>query len=249
MINFVTAAPVISAAFLASAVEIVEAFTIVLAVSVVRGIRPAVLGAGAALAALTLVVAIFGPMIAAIPVHGLQIVVGVLLLVFGLGWLRKAVLRAGGALALHDEAATFMKETELLRGDAAIDSRAADWLAGMTAFKAVLLEGTEVVFIVLAIGARPGLLGPAALGAAAACVMVLAVGIALHQPLSKIPENTLKFLVGGLLTGFGVFWTSEGLGAAWPGGDWAILGLVVFYLAAGLTLARLVRVRGVRVAV
>jgi uncharacterized membrane protein len=243
MVSLTAAAPIVSASFLASAVEIVEAFTIVLAVSVVRGVRPALIGTAAALAVLTLVVVALGPLLAGVPVHGLQLVVGVLLLVFGLGWLRKAVLRAGGALALHDETAAFAEETDALRRQTGAQGKAADWIAGMAAFKAVLLEGTEVVFIVLAVGARPGLLLPSALGAAAACVTVLAVGVMLHRPLSKVPENSMKFVVGALLTGFGVFWCAEGLGAPWPGGDWAILGLVTLYLAAGLALAAWVRGR------
>jgi len=241
MFNLVQAAPILAAAFIASSVEVVEAFTIVLAVSVVRGPRPAALGAAAALAVLAAVVAAFGPLLATVPVHGLQLTVGVLLLVFGLGWLRKAVLRAGGVLALHDEDEAFAKETQALRRESLTQSKAADWLGGIVAFKAVLLEGTEVVFIVLAMGARPGLLAPAALGAAGACVLVTAIGLALRKPLSKIPENSMKFLVGGLLTGFGVFWCCEGLGAPWPGGDWAILGLVSFYLAAGLALSGVLR--------
>lgn len=243
MVNLATAAPIVSASFLASAVEIVEAFTIVLAVSVVRGVRPALLGTVAALVVLGAAVALLGPMLTSIPVHGLQLVVGLLLLVFGLGWLRKAVLRAGGALALHDEAATFTEETEDLRRQTNAREAAADWIAGVAAFKAVLLEGTEVVFIVLAVGARPGLLGPAAAGAAAACAVVLIAGVLLRAPLSRVPENSLKFVVGSLLTGFGVFWTAEGLGAPWPGGDWAILGLVGLYLAAGLALSAWVRGR------
>jgi Ca2+/H+ antiporter, TMEM165/GDT1 family len=241
MFNLAQAAPVAAAAFVASSVEVVEAFTIVLAVAVVRGPRPATLGTGAALAVLAAVVAIFGPLLASVPLRGLQLAVGVLLLVFGLGWLRKAVLRAGGVLALHDEEAAFAKETRALRGEAGARAAAADWLAGTVAFKAVLLEGTEVVFIVLAVGARPGLLAPAAIGAAAACLAVLGLGLAIRKPLAKIPENGLKFLVGGMLTGFGVFWCCEGLGAPWPGGDWAILGLVSFYLAAGAALAAAVR--------
>ena len=241
MVSFATAAPVVTASFIASAVEIVEAFTIVLAVSVVRGIRPAALGTIAALVVLAAAVAALGPMLASVPVQGLQLVIGVLLLVFGLGWLRKAVLRAGGALALHDETAAYDEETQYLRAHA--QESAADWLAGVAAFKAVLLEGTEVVFIVLAVGARPGLLGPAALGAAAACAVVLAVGALVRQPLSRIPENAMKFVVGGLLTGFGVFWCCEGLGAPWPGGDWAIPGLVVLFLALGLALTAAVRAR------
>lgn len=248
MLSLPAAAPVVLAAFLASTVEVVEAFTIVLAVSVVRGPRPAVVGTLTALAVLTAAVLAFGPLLAAIPVQGLQLTVGVLLLVFGLGWLRKAVLRAGGALALHDETAAFGEETASLRAESHASARAGDWLAGVAAFKAVLLEGTEVVFIVLAVGARPGLLIPAAIGAAGACVLVLAVGLMLRAPLAKVPENSLKFLVGGLLTGFGVFWCCEGLGAPWPGGDWAILGLVVLYLAVGLALSAAVRGRVRRLA-
>jgi uncharacterized membrane protein len=243
LVSLATAAPVVGASFLASAVEVVEAFTIVLAVAVVRGLKPALAGAAAALAVLALAVVALGPLLASVPVRGLQIVVGVLLLVFGLGWLRKAVLRAGGALPLHDEAFAFAEETAELRAEAAANAKAADWLAGVTAFKAVLLEGTEVVFIVLAVGARPGLLGPAALGAAAACALVLAVGVFVHAPLSKVPENTLKFIVGGVLTGFGVFWCCEGLGAPLPSGDWAIPGLIAFYLLAGWVMALMVRRR------
>jgi uncharacterized membrane protein len=210
---------------------------------VVRGVRPAIMGTVAALAVLAAVTALFAPLLAAVPLGALRMVLGVLLLVFGLGWLRKAILRAGGALALHDEAAAFAEETEALRRQAAAKDQAVDWLAGMTAFKAVLLEGTEVVFIVLAVGARPCLLAPAAIGAAAACVLVLAVGVALHRPLARIPENSMKFAVGAILTGFGVFWCAEGLGAPWPGGDWAIPGLVALFLAAGLAMAGLVRQR------
>ncbi|HEY1415191.1 MAG TPA: hypothetical protein VGF42_04835 [Caulobacteraceae bacterium] len=236
---FAALAPIVLAAFLASAVEVVEAFTIVLAVSVVRGPRPAAFGTVAALACLALAIAIFGPLIARAPVHGLQLVIGVLLLIFGLGWLRKAILRAGGALALHDETAAFAEETRAL--EASAQNAAADWLAGVVAFKAVLLEGTEVVFIVLAVGARPGLLGPAALGAALACAVVLAIGFAVRRPLARVPENSLKFVVGTLLTGFGVFWTAEGLGFPFPIGDWAIPLLIGFFLAVGAAKALFVR--------
>ncbi len=226
----------VGASFLASAVEIVEAFTIVLAVSVVRGAGPALMGTLAALALLTLAVIALGPALAQTPLPALRLTIGILLLVFGLGWLRKAVLRAGGALALHDEAAAFTKESALLR-------RSADGVAALAAFKAVLIEGVEVVFIVLALGARPGLLAPAALGAAAACILVLALGLAVRKPLSTIPENTLKFAVGALLTGFGVFWCCEGLGAPWPAGDLAIPALVGLYLTAGLALSAWVKAR------
>ncbi len=247
MISLATAAPVVGAAFIASTVEVAEAFTIVLAVSVVRGPRPAILGTLAALLLLTLAVLLFGPLLSAVPVRGLHLIIGVLVLVFGLGWLRKAVLRAGGALPLHDEMQAFAKETQALRqAPGSGGASTTDWLGAMTAFQAVLLEGTEVVFIVIAVGARPGLLGPAAIGAAAACVLVLAGGLILRAPMSRIPENTLKFVVGGLLTGFGVFWCCEGLGAPWPGGELAVVGLVAFYLAAGVGMAALVRRRQAR---
>lgn len=248
MVSLAAAAPVVGASFIASGVEIVEAFTIVLAVSVVRGPRPAVAGTVAALVLLSLVVAALGPLLAQVPIHGLQLVVGVLLLIFGLGWLRKAVQRAAGVIALHDEASAFAKETQALRERAAASEQAADWLAGVAAFKAVLLEGTEVVFIVLAVGARPGLLAPAALGAALACAIVLALGLAIRRPLAQVPENSMKFVVGALLTGFGVFWCAEGLEAPWPGGDLAIPALVGFYLLAGLALAALARAPRRRIA-
>lgn len=235
MVDLATAGPIAAASFVASAVEVVEAFTIVLAVSVVRGPRPAIMGTSAALAVLALAVAVFGPLIAQIPIHGLQLTVGVLLLLFGLGWLRKATLRAGGVLPLHDESAAFAEETQALRARAS--DRAADWIAGMAAFKAVLLEGTEVVFIVLAVGAKPGLLGPSAAGAGAACLLVLGVGMLVRAPLAKVPENSLKFLVGAMLSGFGVFWTAEGLGAPFPFGDWAIAALVGLFLACAMAMA------------
>jgi uncharacterized membrane protein len=225
------AAPVVVAAFLASTVEVVEAFTIVLAVSLVRGPRPAIAGTAAALVVLALAVALFGPLLGAIPIHGLQLVVGVLLLLFGLGWLRKAVLRAGGVLPLHDETAAFAREKD------ALAEGTSDWLAGVAAFKAVLLEGTEVAFIVIAVGARPGMLVPAGVGAALACVLVLAAGLMLRAPLSRVPENSLKFVVGSLLTGFGLFWTAEGVGAPFPGGDLAIPALIAAALVLGLALA------------
>lgn len=239
MASLAAALPVIIAAFVASAVEVVEAFTIVLAVSVIRGPRPAIIGTALALALLAAAVAIFGPMLAAVPVHGLQLAIGILLLIFGLGWLKKAILRAGGALALHDEAAAFEKHSQDLRARAG--EAAADWNAGLTAFQAVLLEGTEVVFIVLAVGARPGLLLPAVTGAAVAVIVVLGLGLLVRQPLAKVPENSLKFAVGALISSFGVFWTAEGLGAPFPLGDWAIGLLIAGFLAFGLVLAAAVR--------
>jgi uncharacterized membrane protein len=228
------AAPAVSAAFLASLVEVVEAFTIVLAVGTIRGWRPAALGTLAGLAALALLVAALGPALNLVPLHLLQLVIGVLLLLFGMRWLRKAILRAAGVIALHDEAAAFAKETASLSEAEQRQQVRLDWIAGMAAFKAVLLEGLEVVFIVVAVGAGRGLLVPASLGALAACALVLAIGVAVHRPLARVPENTLKFGVGVMLSAFGVFWTGEGLGIAWPGEDLALIGFIAIFLAVGL---------------
>ncbi len=241
MIAWSTAAPSIGAAFAASLVEVVEAFTIILAVAALRGWRPAVFGTFAALFVLAAIVLVLGPLLDQVPLNVLQIVIGVLLLLFGIGWLRKASLRAGGVMALHDEDAIFAKETALLTEEAKRKKTSLNWIAGIAAFKAVLLEGLEVVFIVIAVGAGKGLLIPASLGALAACALVLVVGTIIHRPLSKVPENTLKFGVGVMLSGFGVFWSGEGLGIEWPGHDLALLVFVVVFLATGLLAARLVR--------
>lgn len=235
-----SAAPAVAAAFIASLVEVVEAFTIVLAVGLVRGWRPAFMGTAAALAVLALIVLLLGPMLDRVPLHLLQFVIGVLLLLFGMRWLRRAILRAGGHIALHDEDEAFSKEAAQLQGARTRHSHL-DWLAGIAAFKAVMLEGLEVVFIVIAVGAGRGLLVPAGLGALAACLVVLSVGLLLHRPLAKVPENTLKFVVGVMLSAFGVFWTGEGLGVEWPGGDLILFGLVLAFLAAGVALASLTR--------
>ena len=221
MPTFTALSSTVTAAFLGSLVEVVEAFTIVLAVGITRSWKPALIGAGLALALLAGLVVIFGPLIALIPIHLMQFVVGVLLLMFGMRWLRKAILRAAGVIALHDEALAFAKETDLLTRQAA--ERRADYLAGLAAFKAVLLEGVEVVFIVIAVGTARGLTLYAGLGALAAVILVVCVGAILHRPLTQIPENTLKFAVGLMLTAFGVFWLGEGLGADWPGADLALL--------------------------
>ena len=243
-----TAASAVSAAFLASLVEIVEAFTIVLVVGVVRGWRPALLGTAAGLALLVVLVVALGPLIEGIPKHLLQIVMGILLLMFGLRWLRKAMLRSLGVVALHDEDEAYGKETRLLEGEIAAHKSRGDWIAGVTAFKAVLLEGLEVVFIVIAVGAGQGAgrsqLWPAGIGAALAAALVLAAGVALHKPLSQVPENTLKFGVGVMLSAFGVFFTAEGLGADWPGADFAILPLVLGFLAVGTGAVRLLDAKG-----
>lgn len=224
--------PAASAAFLASMVEAVEAFTIILAVSVVRGPRPALLGAGTALALLVALVLALGPLLARVPLHLVQALVGTLLLLFGLRWLRKAMLRALGSVALHDEAMAYQKSTSALQQDTALAGTTADWIAGIAAFKAMALEGLEVVFIVIAVGAGGrGALLAASLGAGLACLIVLAVGLALHAPLSKVPENALKYGVGVMLSSFGLFWLIEGLGGTWPLGDATIVLLMVSFLA------------------
>ena len=243
------AAPALSAAFLASLVEAVEAFTIVLAVGTVRGWRPALIGTGCALGVLALLVLLLGPALTQIPLQALQLVIGLLLMMFGLRWLRKAILRAAGIIALHDEEAAFIQETGALQAGAigAADHR--DWMAGLTAFKAVMLEGIEIVFIVLAVGAGRGLLWPASLGALAACALVLALGLALRRPLSRVPENTLKFAVGVMISAFGIYWTGEGLGVDWPSADLAILVLAALLLTSGLLLVAAFRRKPAEVAV
>jgi len=240
-----TAAPAVSAAFLASLVEVVEAFTIVLAVATLRGWRPAAAGTAAGLAVLAGIILLLGPLLDRVPITSLQLAIGILLLLFGMGWLRKASLRAAGIIPLHDEDAIFAAEAAQLGEQTRRQRRNLPWVAGITAFKAVLLEGLEVVFIVIAVGAGRGLLVPAGLGALAACALVLAVGAVIHRPLSRVPENTLKFGVGVMLSAFGVFWTGEGLGVAWPGQDLALLLFAALFLGAGLigsTVARRISV-------
>ncbi len=241
MVTWGVAAPAVAAAFVASLVEVVEAFTIVLAVGTLRGWRPAALGTLAALGVLGVLVVVLGPLLDRVPMRLLQLVIGVLLLLFGMGWLRKAVLRSAGVIPLHDENAAFAAETEHLAGEAAAKHTTLDWIAGLAAFKAVLLEGLEVIFIVIAVGAGRGLLWPAALGALAACVVVLGVGVVVHRPLSRVPENTLKFGVGVMLAAFGVFWTGEGLGVEWPGQDLALLVFIALFLVTGVATASLLR--------
>ena len=233
--------PVVTAAFLASMVEAVEALTIVLAVATVRGWRPAGLGAIAGLGALALIVVALGSLLDRAPLHLLQLVIGVLLVLFGMRWLRKAIVRSAGVIPLHDEATAFAAETAELREQARRNEARLDWIAALTTFKAVLLEGLEVVFIVIALGAGRGMLVPASVGAAAACLAVAGIGLVVHRPLARVPENTLKFAVGVMLSAFGVFWTGEGLGVAWPGGDFAIVGFAAMFLAvssAAIVLAR-----------
>jgi Ca2+/H+ antiporter, TMEM165/GDT1 family len=247
MVSLAQIAPVMTAAFLASLVEAVEALTIVLAVATVRGWRPAGLGALAGLALLVLIVMTLGPLLDRVPLHLLQLAIGVLLLLFGMRWLRKAILRSAGIIPLHDEARAYATETAELREQARRHASRLDWLAGLTSLKAVLLEGLEVVFIVIAVSAGRGLIVPASAGALAACVLVGAVGVVVHRPLARVPENTLKFVVGVMLSAFGVFWTGEGLGVVWPGADLAIVIFAALFLIAGLAAAALMRRRNTEV--
>ena len=243
VVDWVHAWPTAAAAFLASLVEFVEALTVILAVGAVRGWRPALTGAGAAAAALALIVVLLGPLLMRIPLEDVQLAVGSLLLLFGLRWLRKAILRAAGVIPLHDEAAVYERQTATLRAGAAVGDRW-DAVALTTAFKITMLEGLEVVFIVTAVGAGgAGLLVPACVGALAALVAVILLGLVLHRPLAMIPENTLKFAVGVLLTAFGAFWVGEGLGLGWPGADWSIPGLALIFLLVALAAVALCRRR------
>jgi uncharacterized membrane protein len=225
--------PAMTAAFLASLVEAVEALTIVLAVATVRGWRPAGVGAFAGLMLLALIVAALGPLLDRVPLHLLQITIGILLLLFGMRWLRKAILRSAGVIPLHDEAMAFATKTAALREQARRHEARLDWLAGVASFKAVLLEGLEVVFIVIALSAGRGQIVAASAGAVAACLLVAVVGLVVHRPLARVPENTLKFAVGVMLSAFGLFWTGEGLGVSWPGADLAIVAFAALFLAVG----------------
>jgi uncharacterized membrane protein len=239
MTNITAITSTLSASFLGSFVEAVEALTIILAVGLSRGWRPAASGTLLALLTLAAMVMVLGPLLGLVPLDLLRFAVGVLLILFGMRWLRKAILRASGFIALHDEEKAFAEETDLLKQQSA--DRRADFLAGLAAFKAVLLEGLEVVFIVIAVGAGHGLIGYASLGAGAAVLLVLAIGVVVHRPLAQVPENTLKFVVGLMLTSFGVFWTGEGLGAAWPGADAALLVIAALIGAVALLAARILR--------
>jgi len=239
--TWIAAAPALSAAFVSSLVEAVEALTIVLAVASVRGWRPAGLGAAAGLALLIVIVLALGPLLDRVPLYLLQLTIGILLLLFGMRWLRKAILRAAGVIPLHDETTAFAAETAELREQARRHEARLDWLAGLASFKAVVLEGLEVVFIVIAIGAGRGMLVPASIGAVAACGLVAVAGFAMHRPLARVPENTLKFAVGILLSAFGVSWTGEGLGVPWPGEDLAILAFAALFLVVALAAVALAR--------
>ena len=232
-----------TAAFLASLVEAVEALTIVLAVATVRGWRPAGLGAVAGLGLLAIIVVGFGPLLDLVPLHLLQLAIGILLLLFGMRWLRKAMLRAAGLIPLHDETTAFASKTADLQEQARHGQRL-DWLAGLASLKAVLLEGLEVVFIVIAVSAGRGVLLPVSFAALAACLLVAAVGFLVHRPLAQVPENVLKFAVGVMLSAFGLFWTGEGFGVAWPGADLAIVAFIALFAATGLGVVAWLNRRG-----
>jgi uncharacterized membrane protein len=234
----------ILSSFLASAVEFVEAVTIVLAVGMTRQWRSTLIGVLAALLVLTLLVAVFGAAIALfVPINVVRLIVGGFLVIYGLQWLTKAVLRAGGAKAKHDEAAIYAREIEALRAEPPVSATGMDWISFTVAFKGVLLEGLEVAFIVVTFGASAGMLVPAALGAATAGALVLGVAVLVHRPLAAVPENGLKFAVGVMLTGFGTFWAGEGVGIDWPAGDAAILVLLAGYVLLALLGVYLVRER------
>ncbi len=211
--------------FIACTVEAVEALTIVLAVGATRSWRSAMVGVGAALIALAAVTAALGPALTALPINVLRGVVGGLLLVFGLQWLRKAILRAGGLKALHDEDAAYAQETELAN-DAGAVGPGLDGYAFFVSFKGSFLEGLEVVFIALTFGSNQRDVPLAAAAAVAAVLVVAAAGVGLRAPLARVPENTLKFVVGVMLTSFGLFWGGEGVHSHWPGGDAALLVIV-----------------------
>jgi uncharacterized membrane protein len=234
---------IVLGAFLACGVEMVEALTIVLGVGVVRGWRSTLIGVAAAAVVLGVLIAALGPALTYIPINALRLVVGALLLAFGLQWLRKAILRSSGYVALRDEDEAFAREQR--DAAAAGDEQRAglDWYSFTVAFKGVLLEGLEVVFIVISFDTAAGRLGPALVGATAALAVVVAAGVVARGPLQRVPENTIKFVVGMLLTTFGSFWSAEGAGADWPGGDLALLGVLAFVAALSFLAVRLLRRR------
>jgi uncharacterized membrane protein len=244
IVDLIHAGTPMATAFFASAVEAVEAATVVLAAGVVRGWRSSLSGATAALAVLVAIVAVFGRAVAAIPIATLQIVVGALLLLLGIRWLRKAMLRSAGVIDLRDEDALYAREQQALGATGGVARKRWDTIAALTSFKAVLLEGVEVIVIVIGIGAAGNLLVPATIGAIAACVAVAVAAALLNRPLSRIPENSLKFAVGVMVAAFGLFWFGEGIGVQWPYGDAAILALMAVLLAAASVGTRAARRAG-----
>jgi uncharacterized membrane protein len=232
---------IVLGAFLASAVEMVEALTIVLGVGVVRGWRAPLIGVAAATVVLVVVVAALGPALSVIPIKALRLVVGALLLAFGLQWLRKAILRSSGYIALHDEEEAFRREREQAATAVSEQKAGLDWYAFTVSFKGVLLEGLEVVFIVISFGSAQGRLGFASAGAGAALLLVVTAGVLVRGPLQRVPENTIKFIVGVMLTSFGCFWGAEGVGVDWPGSDLSLLGVIAFMVLLSFVLVRVLR--------
>jgi uncharacterized membrane protein len=237
-----SAAALFIAVFLACVVEAVEATTIVLAAGTARDWRSASVGTGTAVVVLAVIVAVLGPAVSDIPLRGLRVVVGALLLVFGLQWLRKAILRASGHKALHDEDKLYAEHmAEAAEQKSRHFMLAPDWYGFTLAFKGVLLEGLEVVFIVLTFGANAKNVGLASVAAGCAIVLVAAAGFAVRAPLARVPENTMKFVVGIMLTSFGIFWGGEGAGANWPGSDAALLVIIPAIALFGIGLTALLR--------
>jgi uncharacterized membrane protein len=232
---------IVVTALLASGVEFVEALTIVLAMGTTRGWRSALIGTGAAVAALAAVVAALGPALTRIPIDDLRLVVGALLLVFGLQWLRKAILRSAGYVPLHDEEAIFERERAEARAADSEHHAGLDWFGFVVSFKGVFLEGLEVAFIVLTFGTSHGNVALAALGAAIALAVVIVAGALLRRPLTRVPENALKFSVGVMLVTFGIFWSAEGAGVQWPSADLAIGAILAFMLVVSLAIVWLLR--------
>ena len=228
----------VGAVFLASTVEMVEALTIVLAVGHTRGWRSALEGAGAALIALAGLVAIFGPALVHVPLGTLRLVVGGVLLIFGLQWLRKAILRSSGYKAKHDEDEIYRQTVAALKADGATPGR--DRVAFVVAFKGVFLEGLEIVITVLTLGASANRLALAVQVAAAAVVIVAVVGAIVARQLSNVPENAMKMAVGIMLVSYGTFWTGEGLHVRWPGGDTMLIVLVAYFAICAAVMIRVV---------
>lgn len=235
-----TEAGLVLSVFLACVVEAVEALTIVLAVGTTRSWSSAMSGVAAAVLALAVVVLALGPALTSLPIAVLRVVIGGLLLIFGLQWLRKAILRGAGLKELHDEAGTYNEETEAARA-AGRAGAGFDGYSFTIAFKGVLLEGLEVAFIVLTFGANQHNVGLAALAAAAAIAAVVVAGVAARAPLARVPENSMKFAVGVMLSSFGMFWGAEGAGASWPGGDAALLAIIPVTLALSLAMVAALR--------
>jgi uncharacterized membrane protein len=240
----VTALPLILTVFVACAVEAVEALTIVLAAGLTREWRSTFQGMAMALLALAAIVAVLGPTITLLPLTALRLVVGALLALFGLQWLRKAILRAAGHKSRHDEASAYVRVVAAARAAATSSrGRVRDWYAFTLSFKGVLLEGLEVVFIVITFGANQHDVGAAVIGAAAAVLVVTVTGIGVRAPLARVPENAMKFAVGIMLTSFGIFWGAEGAGVDWPGNDAALLVLVPLVALVSLGYTVLLRSR------